>query len=238
MIIAVTKNQLQFFKKLDLVPINCKFENMHAFLITGLEKKTEDEIAKIAGSLNAKILEFPLNKIDDVRNLNNLIRLAFTEPTLVVGKNIDLATEEALNALLKNLEEPQKNIYFLFTARNIKRVLPTVISRCQIINCGKGDVEKEFLVAEKFIKMTIYQKITFINKIKEREEAIRFVNELIFLLHKTLFSDGTVNKKRIKYSVAASNIELALKTLSGLNANGNVNLQLSNLAINFKEEYA
>jgi DNA polymerase III gamma/tau subunit len=84
---------------------------MHAYLLIGTDseklKAKSDELAK---KLHAKIMEFPLVKIDDVRSLNNLIRLSFNEPTLIVCQNIHEAGEAALNAFLKNLEEPQENI--------------------------------------------------------------------------------------------------------------------------------
>ena len=100
---------------------------MHAFLIIG--DSTED----IEQRLKAKIIEFPIAKIDDTRELNKLLRLSFNEKTLIICRNIQNATEEALNAFLKNLEEPQERIYFALTAPSEKSVLSTIVSRCQVI---------------------------------------------------------------------------------------------------------
>jgi len=47
---------------------------------------------------------------------------------------IDNATVESMNSLLKMLEEPTDGIYAIFTCDNIERVLPTIISRCQVIH--------------------------------------------------------------------------------------------------------
>ena len=104
---------------------------MHHISSRNLKWQTATD--NLAKKLHAKILEFPLSKIDDVRSLNNLIRLSFDEPTLVVSENIHEATEEALNAFLKNLEEPQENIYFVLTAPSTRKVLPTIVSRCEIV---------------------------------------------------------------------------------------------------------
>ena len=38
-----------------------------------------------------------------------------------------------MNTLLKMLEEPTEGIYALFTTKNKNRILPTVLSRCQVI---------------------------------------------------------------------------------------------------------
>lgn len=45
----------------------------------------------------------------------------------------DLLNPESQNALLKTLEEPGPNNYFLLTTSKISALLPTIISRCQKI---------------------------------------------------------------------------------------------------------
>jgi len=206
---------------------------MHAYLLIGTDieklKAKSDELAK---KLHAKIMEFPLVKIDDVRSLNNLIRLSFNEPTLIVCRNIHEAGEEALNAFLKNLEEPQENIYFALTAPSTRKVLPTIVSRCEVIRLivTLRDNNLQFTInneeTEKFIKLTTGEKLAYIDKIKDRDKAVELTESLVNFLHSGLHGN------KVKYSVQAKNIEVAQKTLSGLKANGNVNLQLSNMVIN------
>lgn len=48
-------------------------------------------------------------------------------------ENIENSTVEAMNSLLKILEEPIPGIYAIFTCQNLSRVLPTIQSRCQVI---------------------------------------------------------------------------------------------------------
>ena len=48
-------------------------------------------------------------------------------------ENIENATDEAMNSLLKILEEPIPGVYAIFTCQNLSRVLPTIQSRCQVI---------------------------------------------------------------------------------------------------------
>ena len=47
---------------------------------------------------------------------------------------VENMTTEAVNGLLKFLEEPPANTYAFLTSQNINKVLPTIISRCQTIN--------------------------------------------------------------------------------------------------------
>ena len=48
-------------------------------------------------------------------------------------ENIENSTNEAMNSLLKMLEEPTEGIFAIFTCQNLNRVLPTIQSRCQVI---------------------------------------------------------------------------------------------------------
>ena len=43
-------------------------------------------------------------------------------------------SNQASNAFLKILEEPPKDTYFLLIAENQEEILPTIVSRCQIVN--------------------------------------------------------------------------------------------------------
>lgn len=195
---------------------------MHAFLLIGSnDSDLKERIDNLSKSLKAKIMEFPLVKIEDVRNLNNLLRLSFNEPTLIVSENIEEAGEEALNAFLKNLEEPQPNIYFALTASSVRKVLPTIVSRCQVIKSTnmtfhdnqifKSSDEEEI---KTFLEMTPSQRLLLFDKMKDRNKAIEFIESLIFFLHST----GDLK-----------NMELLIKTRTCLKANGNVNLHLTNL---------
>jgi len=152
--------------------------------------------------------------------------LSFQEPTLIVCENINDAGEEALNAFLKNLEEPQDNIYFALTAPSIRKVLPTIVSRCEIIKVLSTKYSVLSEDTERFMKKTTGEKLAFIDKIKDRNKAIEFAENTVNFLH------GTLHENDVKYDIQAKNIEAAEKTLSGLKANGNVNLQLTNMTIN------
>ncbi len=46
----------------------------------------------------------------------------------------DKMNEEASNKLLKFLEEPPKNTYIILCANSVDLILPTILSRCQLVN--------------------------------------------------------------------------------------------------------
>ena len=70
----------------------------------------------------------------DINQIRNLIltlnKSSFnTKPRFVLIDNIELLNINSVNALLKIIEEPNKNIYFILINNN-KKILPTLKSRC------------------------------------------------------------------------------------------------------------
>jgi DNA polymerase III subunit delta' len=70
--------------------------------------------------------------VAQVRDLQS--RLAFAEvskrPRIVIMPWIETMAHEAANTLLKTLEEPPPNTYFLLSSDDRSSLLPTILSRC------------------------------------------------------------------------------------------------------------
>ena len=72
---------------------------------------------------------------------------------IVIISNIEKMRTETANAFLKLLEEPGDRVIFLLTTDNISSLLPTIISRCQVISLAalstteieQGLIEKDGL---------------------------------------------------------------------------------------------
>lgn len=202
---------------------------MHAYLFIGTnEKSLQGEMDKISKKLKSQLLEFSIKSIDQVRELGRFSRLALTKPTTILIKNIDNASNEALNAFLKDLEEPQTNLSYFLTAASIYKVVPTISSRCQIINTQGVDIQEKEIIqnAKKFLEMESVTRIKKLETIREREEAICFMQEFLNGCH-TL-----IHQKETKKRILLKALTLAQKTLTALKQNGNVSLQLTNFAIN------
>lgn len=83
------------------------------------------------------------NSIADVREtIENAYTI--TEPTCYIFRNADDMKNEAKNALLKVVEEPPNNAYFIMTVQNIDNMLGTIKSRGTVISMepySKQDLE-------------------------------------------------------------------------------------------------
>lgn len=58
---------------------------------------------------------------------------------LVVFDPADALNEQAYNALLKTIEEPNPGVRFVMVTTNLHRLLPTILSRCMAIRMGRLD---------------------------------------------------------------------------------------------------
>lgn len=113
-------------------------------------KKCEDCI-KLGKNTHPDLKIFNIEKGFAVANameiLDDVYKSAYSYKKVYIISNIDLATVSAQNKLLKILEEPPKNVFFIMTATNISCVLQTILSRAIKINLSPFDfatLEKEF----------------------------------------------------------------------------------------------
>jgi DNA polymerase-3 subunit delta' len=82
------------------------------------------------------------NNITSIRLIDNfLTKKPYNHKNKIVYiPNIDSFHLEAQNALLKILEEPGDNNYFILTTNHPQKVINTISSRCQIINLSSSSI--------------------------------------------------------------------------------------------------
>ncbi|MGB9674286.1 MAG: DNA polymerase III subunit delta' [Anaerolineales bacterium] len=74
-------------------------------------------------------------KVDQIRELQHRLSLAPYEARYRIALllNFERANPSAANALLKTLEEPPERVILLLTADSPDSLLPTIVSRCEVI---------------------------------------------------------------------------------------------------------
>ena len=88
-------------------------------------------------------------KKDDINLIETQFETSSVESKgkmIYIINHVENMTLEAINALLKFLEEPANNIYAFLTAENESRVLPTIVSRSQTLHfksIDKQEMKKE-----------------------------------------------------------------------------------------------
>lgn len=91
-------------------------------------------------------------KIEQVRELQKTMGYSAFDARhrVYVVCEVDKMTTEAANSLLKILEEPPKDVILILTAVQTEGILPTILSRCQIVPVHDIPLEglKQFLQQE------------------------------------------------------------------------------------------
>jgi len=182
-------------------------------LISSSLKARVEEISKILSLLKLKnphpdLLYFSSDSklgIEQARKIKEHFSL---KPYSAKGRGVILEnaselTIEAQNALLKTLEELPKNALFILCANSDSKLLPTVLSRCQIehlstTNLPSGDplpTTNYLEDIEKLLDSTIEERFEYIEKLKDREE---FLQSLIIFFHKKLPSNAEFTKELLQ----------------------------------------
>lgn len=111
------------------------------------------------------------NSVDDIRSLVEQVRFApqAGKYKVYIVDEVHMLSSAAFNAFLKTLEEPPSYAIFILATTEKHKILPTILSRCQIFDfkriTGKDTVEhlqeiaeKESVKAEKAALQLIAQK--------------------------------------------------------------------------------
>lgn len=103
--------------------------------------------------------------VDQLRDLNNFIvsKAQLSSHKVVLLWPAEKLNRQAANALLKKLEEPGPNTIFMLLTVNIDLLLPTITSRCQIINLSVP--LDDSIVAEEIAQMAADLHALWVNKL-------------------------------------------------------------------------
>lgn len=116
------------------------------------------------------------NSVEDIRNIIDQVRYAptFGKYNVYIIDEVHMLSQAAFNAFLKTLEEPPAYAIFILATTEKNKVLPTIISRCQVLD---------------FKPMTISATVMNLKKILI-EEKIKYDDDALFLIAEK--SDGAM----------------------------------------------
>jgi hypothetical protein len=177
--------------------------------------------------------------IGDARMLQEKILL---KPLIGMQKAVILNAEkgisqDAQNALLKALEEPPANTFIILIVLNKDAVLPTILSRCKVIDLNskvilsEGETSKFKEEFSKFLSSSISEKLKLAESLgKDRDSALLWLEKIILggranMIDPKISSNDSVNNQKIITIMQNRYIELK-------NSNANLRLGLEELFLN------
>lgn len=83
------------------------------------------------------------NSVDDIRALIEQVRIMpqIGKYSLFIIDEVHMLSQQAFNAFLKTLEEPPKHAIFILATTEKHKIIPTILSRCQVYDFNRIRVE-------------------------------------------------------------------------------------------------
>lgn len=185
-----------------------------ARMINGFEEKAE------VNSLNIFELDAASNNsVEDIRNLIDQVRYPpqFGKFKVYIIDEVHMLSNSAFNAFLKTLEEPPPYAIFILATTEKHKVIPTILSRCQIFDFNRIQVSD---IARQL------KKVADREKIKTEEEALHLIAQKadgalrdalsIFDLMVTFSSGNEVTFKDVINNLHILDYDYYFKVVDGL----------------------
>jgi DNA polymerase-3 subunit gamma/tau len=99
------------------------------------------------------------NSVDDIRALIDQVRVApqLGNHKIYIIDEVHMLSNTAFNAFLKTLEEPPKHAIFILATTEKHKIIPTILSRCQIFDFNRIKVKD---IADHLGSIAIKEEIT------------------------------------------------------------------------------
>lgn len=99
------------------------------------------------------------NSVDDIRSLIDQVRVApqLGSHKVYIIDEVHMLSSSAFNAFLKTLEEPPKHAIFILATTEKHKIIPTILSRCQIFDFNRIKVKD---IAEHLASIAVKEEIT------------------------------------------------------------------------------
>ena len=83
------------------------------------------------------------NSVDDIRTLTEQVRIPpqIGSYSIYIIDEVHMLSQAAFNAFLKTLEEPPAHAIFVLATTEKHKIIPTILSRCQIFDFNRIRVE-------------------------------------------------------------------------------------------------
>ena len=110
------------------------------------------------------------NKVEDIRSLNDQVRIPpqIGKYSIYIIDEVHMLSSSAFNAFLKTLEEPPSHAIFILATTEKHKIIPTILSRCQIFDFNRIRIED-------IVARLIY--VARNEKIDAAEEALHIIGQ-------------------------------------------------------------
>jgi len=163
-------------------------------LISEDKKKAKEYIDKLSKDEDIDRIDVNINSfektigIEDIRNIRKHIFLKpiLSKTKVVVTEAYEGITIDSQNALLKILEEPPNNTTIIITVSKIGLILPTILSRCKIVEIKQPFELSKETSTQYFNILISLSSIGVGNRLKLAQDMAKNKDEIIPELEKMI----------------------------------------------------
>jgi len=117
------------------------------------------------------------NSVEDIRKINEQVRIPPQVGThkIYIIDEAHMLSSSAFNAFLKTLEEPPKHVIFILATTEKNKIIPTVLSRCQVYDFKRIPIEaiQAYLVKIATLKALSFEEDALFLIAQKAEGAMR-----------------------------------------------------------------
>ena len=123
---------------------------------------------KIILLISMKLTQLSNNSVDDIRNLVDQVRFSpqIGSYNIYIIDEVHMLSSSAFNAFLKTLEEPPNHAIFILATTEKHKIIPTILSRCQIFDFKS--ISTQDIVSH-------LEYVSSMEKIKSEKDALHII---------------------------------------------------------------
>lgn len=160
------------------------------------------------------------NKVEDIRSLNDQVRIPpqIGKYSIYIIDEVHMLSSAAFNAFLKTLEEPPSHAIFILATTEKHKIIPTILSRCQIFDFSRirlEDIVKRLIFVAKNEAVTAEEEALHIIAQKADgalRDALSIFDQIVSLCGKNIkYKDVIENLNVLDYEYYFRCVDGALK---------------------------
>ncbi|MDA3952554.1 MAG: DNA polymerase III subunit gamma/tau [Bacteroidales bacterium] len=145
------------------------------------------------------------NSVEDIRNLIEQVRIPpqVGKYSIYIIDEVHMLSSQAFNAFLKTLEEPPPHAIFILATTEKHKIIPTILSRCQIFDFNRIRVDDtvdyiEFIAKEE----SITYEIDALNIIAQKadgamRDALSIFDQVVSFSGKNITYEGVIENLNV-----------------------------------------
>ena len=160
------------------------------------------------------------NKVEDIRSLNDQVRIPpqIGKYSIYIIDEVHMLSSSAFNAFLKTLEEPPAHAVFILATTEKHKIIPTILSRCQIFDFKRikvDDIIQRLIFVAKNESVTVEEEALHVIALKAdgaMRDALSIFDQVVSLCGKKVtYSEVIENLNVLDYEYYFRCVDAAIK---------------------------